>query len=355
MIALPWHLEPLRRLVADRARLPHALLVHGPRGIGKGEFARALAASVLCEAPRGGIACGECPACHWFSQGNHPDYREVVPESEADDALRPAQDGADASEDEAPRAEKSKSLVIKIEQVRALAEFVALTTHRAGHRVLVIRPAETLHPAAANALLKTLEEPPPATLIVLVSDQPARLLPTIRSRCRAVALAAPAADESLAWLREQRVDDPAAALAGAGGAPLLARDFADPAEAEFRKRVIAELARPGGANVLHFAASIDRAAVERFVYWMQTWVFDLVSRRAGAPIRHHRGEAAALEARARSASTALLLDLDRELAEARRLVVHPLNPRLLAEHLLSAYNRATLSTRPAPERGPARR
>ena len=344
MIAFPWHERPLRLLLEDRARLPHALLVHGPRGIGKVEFARALAASVLCETPRAGLACGQCDSCRWFSQGNHPDYRELIPESEADDEEPP--------DEEHVRGEKAKSLVIKVEQIRAIADFIALTTHRAGYRVLVIRPAETLHPVAANALLKTLEEPPRATLIALVSDQPSRLLPTIRSRCRALALVAPQKQEALRWLSEQGVEEPEAALAYAGGAPLLARALADPAEAEFRRRILAELARPGGANALHFAAAIDRAGVERFLYWMQTWIYDLASRRAGGPIRHHRGEAQAIEARARSADAEALFHLDRELAEARRLAAHPLNLRLLAEHLLLTYNRATSSSRPQTPPGP---
>lgn len=335
MKPFPWHEALLRGLLSQRERLPHALLVHGGRGIGKTEFARALAAAVLCESPERGLACERCDSCHWFSQGNHPDYREVVPESAAEDE-------ADVAEAEAGRAEKAKSLVIKIDQIRAIADFIALSTHRAGYRVLVMRPADALHPAAANALLKTLEEPPPATLIVLVSDQPARLLATIRSRCRSLALRAPPPEAALRWLSGQGVQAPEIALATAGGAPLFARALADPAETDFRRRLLAELTRPGGANALHYAASIDRPALERFLYWMQTWIYDLVSRRLGGTIRHHPDAAAALESRAKAADLEALLDLDRELAEARRLVTHPLNPRLLAEHLLMTYNRATL-------------
>ena len=127
MIAFPWHEERLRRLLGDRARLPHALLVHGPRGIGKVEFAHAFAASVLCETPRAGLACGQCDSCRWFSQGNHPDYRELIPESEADDEELP--------EDEPVRSEKPKSLVIKVEQIRAIADFIALSTRSEERRV----------------------------------------------------------------------------------------------------------------------------------------------------------------------------------------------------------------------------
>jgi DNA polymerase-3 subunit delta' len=308
--------------------------VAGQAGIGKVQLARSIAAAVLCETPAGAFACGECASCRWFSQGNHPDFREIVPEAAEDE---PEGEGADA-----PKAEKAKSVVIKIDQVRAVADFVSLSTHRAGHRVLLLHPAESMQPAAANALLKTLEEPPPATLIVLVTAQPARVLPTIRSRCRLLPLRAPATAEALAWLAEQNVAEPQAVLAAAGGAPLLARDLAQPEEAQLRSRVLQELSRPGGADALAFAPSVDRPRVDRFLYWMQTWVQDLARTKVAGTPRHHRAYEKALIARARTADLDALFALDRELTEARRLADHPLNPRLLAEHLLMAYNRATL-------------
>jgi DNA polymerase-3 subunit delta' len=330
--AFPWHREALARLLADRSRLPHALLVHGPAGIGKVEFARSLAESMLCESPRDGLACGVCASCHWFSQGNHPDFREIVPEAALEE---------EEGEDAGAKPEKAKSLVIKIDQIRAIADFIALTTHRAGYRVLLIHPAEAMQPAAANALLKTLEEPPAHTLIVLVSDQPARLLATIRSRCRLLSLGTPPRKEALEWLRAQDVAAPEVALAGAGGAPLLARDLAEPPEAELRKRVLAELSRPSGADPVQFAAGIEKASVERFIYWMQTWVHDLLRVRLAGDARHHGDLASALKARAQAADVEGLFALERELVEARRLASHPLNPRLVAEHLLMAYNQAT--------------
>jgi DNA polymerase-3 subunit delta' len=333
----PWHRAQLARMLEKRDRLPHALLVHGPAGIGKVEFARALAASALCETPRDGLACGTCASCHWFSQGNHPDFREIVPEAAAEE---------EESEADGAKADKAKSLVIKIDQIRAVADFIALTTHRGGYRVLLVHPAEALHPAAANALLKTLEEPPAQTLIVLVSDQPARLLATIRSRCRLLGLRAPERAAALQWMREQEIAGADAALAAAGGAPLLARELAEPAAAELRKRLLAELSRASGADPLQFAASVERASVERFLYWMQTWVHDLVRVRLAGEARHHVDFAAALAARANAADLEELFALDRELTSARRLAAHPLNPRLLAEHLLMAYNRATIGTQP---------
>jgi DNA polymerase-3 subunit delta' len=339
MIALPWHRAALERLLAERSRLPHALLVHGPSGTGKAEFARALAAGVLCESPRRGLACGECPSCHWFSQGNHPDFREIVPEATADEE-------GEGAEMETAKAEKARSLVIKIDQVRAVADFIALSTHRSGFRVLVLRPAESMQPAAANAILKTLEEPPPSTIIVLVSDRPARLLPTIRSRCRQLALPMPPGNLALAWLKEQAIASPETVLALAGGAPLLARDLAGPEEEALRRRLFAELARPGGADPLQFATAIDRGAVERTIQWLQTWVHDLVRVKMGGGARHHADLAPALQAKAAAADLDALFALERELAAARRLAAHPLNPRLVAEHLLMAYNRATSAAKP---------
>jgi DNA polymerase-3 subunit delta' len=338
--ALPWHRAILEKLLADRAHFPHALLVHGPSGTGKAEFARALAAGALCEAPRSGLACGACPSCHWLSHGNHPDFREIVPEATAEE------EGDAPEAAEGAKAEKAKSLVIKIDQIRAVADFIALSTHRAGFRVLVVRPAEAMQPAAANALLKTLEEPPPHTIIALVSDRPARLLATIRSRCRQLALPMPPRETALAWLKAQGIANAEGALAIAGGAPLLALELAQPDEEALRRKLMSELARPGGADPVAFATSIDRAAIERTIHWLQTWVQDLVRVKVGGEARHHGEHLAALRAKAKPAELEALFAFDRELASARALAAHPLNPRLVAEHLLMAYNRATNAAKP---------
>lgn len=335
MSVYPWLQASLERLMARRDRLPHAFLVSGRTGIGKVEFAREFARSLLCESPIDRLACGQCPSCHWFGQSNHPDYREIFPEA-ADEG-----DG-ETAEAEAGKEAGKKSLVIKIDQVRAIRDFVSLSTHRAGHRVIVLHPAEALQPAAANALLKTLEEPPPATVMLLVADRPARLLPTIRSRCETVALRTPPREHALAWLRAGGASDPEVALALAGGAPLLAAALAEPREREWRKKVVGELSRPDGAHPLSFAAGFERPLLERTLFVMQTWVHDLVRLKSAGEPRHHVDAVPALKAKARRTRLEPLLALDRELLEARRLVAHPLNARLVAEHLMMAYNRATL-------------
>ncbi|MCB1745414.1 MAG: DNA polymerase III subunit, partial [Gammaproteobacteria bacterium] len=170
----PWLDPPLARLRARRARLPHALLIHGTPGIGKSLLARAFAADLLCEntSDEGGdhrAACGHCPGCRWFAGGAHPDFRRILPE-----ALDP---------DHIPERGRKPSREIRIDALRALGEFLTHTGHRAGWRVVIIEPADAMNVYAANALLKSLEEPGQRTLLMLVSSHPDRIVPTIRSRC----------------------------------------------------------------------------------------------------------------------------------------------------------------------------
>src|SRR6478736_8584092 len=158
----PWHADAWLQLQLMRERLPHAILFHGPEGIGKTAFAERFAQSVLCQSPlTDGHACGSCESCNWFQQYNHPDYRRVRPEILEEDGG--SDDSAEEGESKKPgKAAKNPSKEIKIDQIRALADFMNISTHRQGMRVVLLYPAEALNTASANALLKTLEEPPPA-------------------------------------------------------------------------------------------------------------------------------------------------------------------------------------------------
>ncbi|MGP1677555.1 MAG: DNA polymerase III subunit delta', partial [Burkholderiales bacterium] len=218
--------------------LPHALLFHGRPGIGKLHLAQVLAQSLLCEnRAQEGLACGACAACAWFASGNHPDFRLLQPE-----ALAPAQEEAEAGE-EVEEGRKKASKQIKIDQVRALGDFLNVGSHRHGHRVVLIHPAESMNPGAANALLKSLEEPSPGVVFLLVSHQPSRLLATVRSRCHALALSLPARELSLRWLQEQGSKATPATLAFAGDAPLEAAALPEE-EAETRRRLFDLLSQP---------------------------------------------------------------------------------------------------------------
>jgi DNA polymerase-3 subunit delta' len=214
---LPWLAEPLAAALAQQRA--HALLVHGPRGVGQFEFALALARAWLCETPIeqrsaglpagqvNRLACGHCVSCHLVDGRSHPDLRLIVPE-----ALRAmaglAGDEADDSSAESTGARKRKpSRDIKVEQVRAALDFSELSGARSGLRVVLLHPAEALNGISANALLKTLEEPPGDLRFILSCGAPEALLPTVRSRCQSVRLSAPPREVGLRWLKAQSALD----------------------------------------------------------------------------------------------------------------------------------------------------
>ena len=215
-LTFPWTTPVLDRLPRCARALPRALLLTGRPGLGKRATALFLAQSLLCETHRDALqACGTCASCRLYQAGNHPDLRilEVGQEEEM-----PASGAAD---DEAGPSKKA-SRQISVEKVRTLTDFVTLTSHRGGVKVICIIPAEAMHPSAANAVLKVLEEPPGDTYFLLVSHQPERLLPTIRSRCFHLPFALPDAEPALDWLKGQGIEQGALALAQGGYAPLAA-------------------------------------------------------------------------------------------------------------------------------------
>ena len=330
---LPWHEAPLAELLGRREKLPHALLVYGRPGIGKVEFARAIAQSLLCEAPHHTVACGACDACGWFAQGNHPDFRELLPEILSEDET-----DADTPVD-AETKEKKKSKVITVDQIRGVNNFMTLTTHRDGFRVLLIHPAETLNANAANSLLKTLEEPPPRTLILLVTDQLGRLIATIKSRCQRVMVPAPDEATALAWLKAQGVADPDVALGQAGGAPLDAVTFADADYQSQRKAFLQVLTTVDGDH-LATAQAFEKSDLVNVVTWLQTWVSDVVRSRLTGQVRHHRDQKTAIARLAGRVNLPALFRYESQLRQARRSIHHPLNARLLLEQLLISYSQA---------------
>lgn len=341
MPVLPWHVALVEDLVARRATLPHALLIHGRDGIGMLELARALAQSLLCESGRGGVACGVCPACGWFREGNHPDFREVRPEV-LDEAEERADEAGDGEKDD------KRSLFIKIDQIRALADFMMLTTHRDGMRVLVLHPVEAMKAEAANSLLKTLEEPPPKTLIILVTARMGRLLATIKSRCRKLPAPVPSRKQSLEWLKAQGVQQPENALASAGGAPLDAAQFAEAEYQSARAKFVRALAGKQ-SDMLACAQAFEKSGVADPLVWLHTWVYDLLLGANALPPSYFPDQSEALQRIAKTAEPKKLHRYESSLREARRLVHHPLNPRLFLEQLLISYAAAI---EPAVTRNP---
>jgi DNA polymerase-3 subunit delta' len=192
--AYPWQ-DDLWQKLAGRKQHAHAYLLHGPQGIGKRALAQRLMALLLCQRPAEQHACGACKSCLLLVAGSHPDNFILEPE-EADKA-------------------------IKVDQVRELVAFVVQTAQLGGRKVVLIEPAEAMNINAANALLKSLEEPSGNTVLLLVSHQPSRLLPTVKSRCVQQACPLPGHALSLQWLASALPDIDDAALVVEGVKKLL--------------------------------------------------------------------------------------------------------------------------------------
>ncbi len=330
----PWQQADWQRLQQMRGRLPHAILFHGAAGTGKVVFAERFANALLCERPQSsGHACGECDSCGWFAHYAHPDYRRVRPDVlEAD-----ADSDADSDEGAAKKSARTPSKDIRIEQVRSLAAFMNVSTHRSGVRVVLLYPAEALNAASANALLKTLEEPPPDTVFLLVTDRIDRLLPTILSRCRKFPLTAPDSAAALQWLEALGVPQAARWLAEHGGAPLAAQAAAQGDDNGERDELLAFLVKPDAGAALVVAERLQKAGLAQLVAWEQRWLYDLLSLKLGARIRYFPHQQQALAKLAARLSAQQLQQASRD-ADARRAVAdHPLSARLFIEQMLLDY------------------
>jgi len=304
----PWN-EPLLDSVRKRmARLPHALLIHGVRGVGKLTLAERIAQLLLCEQEN--KPCGSCAGCRWYLAGTHPDFRRIEPEALAKEPP-PAEEGAA----EAPAKRAKPSIEIKVDQIRALEDFLNVGSHRGKLRVALVHPAEDMNEVSANALLKGLEEPPAGAIFLLVSHRPAQLLPTIRSRCVALPVALPAQDVARRWLESQQIKDAGRWLAYAGGAPLRALDYA--ADAATYERL---LNAPSPVS--------DRDDLEPLVDALQKIALDRALSAFGLPPKYGASTVKARDGHA-------WLTYARRLGEERLLCRHPLSPVLFSADLLA--------------------
>ena len=322
-----WFKKELGTVLAQKAQLAHALLIKGPRGIGKQAFGMALAQALLCESPAAdGAACGHCSACNWFTAGAHPDFRLLAPATEADPDLEPEEG-----------AKKTKpSPWISVDQVREVHDFIHVSSHRGGRKVVLVCPAEALNANAANALLKNLEEPPPLTHFLLISHRPHRLPRTIVSRCRQLSLQQPDRATALAWLGEQGVADAEVALAQCSGAPLLALVASEGDELAGRRDFLSRIA-PVDFDPLQVAESFRDLPLERFINWLQKWTYDIAARRMLGSVRFNPDLARELAVIAARVEPLAALRLHRKLVRDQRNIHHPLNGRLYIESVLLAY------------------
>lgn len=338
-----WHFPVWEQLVRMQGSLPHAILLHGPAGTGKSVFAEHLAKSLLCENKTpDGHACQSCLSCGWFDQYSHPDYRRILPaalEAEkgiADDSV----EAADGEEEKSTgRSTREPSRRISIDQIRQLTDIINLSTHRAGLRIICLWPAEALTTESANALLKMLEEPPPGTVFILVTNNINALLPTILSRCRKLAMPMPEFQVALDWLKEQGVNDPETWLVEQGGAPLSALEEAQGGNREEMDAFLAALASPSVDMTLKIAEKLQRSSARHIIAWQQRWLYDLLSIAMSGRQRYFPRYKKVLEAQAAKVSIDELLRLIRKTADRNRVAEHPLVLRLLIEDILLDYDR----------------
>jgi DNA polymerase-3 subunit delta' len=316
----PWLAASWQHLLATRGRPAQALLLAGPRGVGKGALALAWAQTLLCEAPLpDGAACGSCAACHWFEAGTHPDFHTIT-----------------LQEKTTKEGDTRMATAIEVDQAREAVDFVRLSTYRAGHRVVLVNPADALNVASANALLKVLEEPPLNTVFVLVSDQPRRLLPTIRSRCARFDIGLPPDGQAAQWLGSQGVDDAPNLLALAGGSPLVAQGWGS-AELDERRGVLEGLARPDQLDPVTLGERWKAVSPQTWHNVVYKWLGDLLAVKLQGEVRFNRDFSDVLGQLGKQADLAGLLALARMQAVEGRTLTHPLNRSLQLQAWLIQY------------------
>ena len=333
MNVIDLHKEVWDGLQARREKLPHALLLVGQKGLGKFDLARQFAAGLLCESPRStGLACEKCLACNWYAQGNHPDFRLLQP-----DALGEGVETEDGK--------KKPSQQITIDQVRGLDEFLTVGTHRGGLRIVLVNPTEAMNRNAANSLLKTLEEPPPNTLFLMVSSDPVRLLPTIRSRCQVVPITLPSSRLAEKVLAGAGVGEAARWLALAGGAPGLAIELAASGQLAWLENLLKRLGSGRNLDPLGLAAELDKALkdskgkllLKNLVEAIQKWLVDLNLARNGLPVRYFLAQSATISGLAAMIPARRLIHFYRAMNSRRQEAEQPLNARLFLEGIFLDY------------------
>jgi len=326
--ALPWLEATIAQAQALSAR-SHALLLHGAPGDGLFACAQRIVEGWLCE--EGGAAagsCGACESCRMLAGGAHPDLHRLLPE-----ALRrqlglaggEVGEGAEGAEGEGGAKNKRKpSRQIRIEEVRTAIDWSATTSSRGGVKAILIHPAEAMNLQAASALLKTLEEPPGGVRLLLASAAPARLLPTVRSRCQVLRLQPPDAAQARQWLREQGLQTPEILLAACSDRPLDALEMAKAGIDAARWSALPQ------AVLQRQAGALAGWAVPAVIDALLKLCHDGLALAAGATPRFFP-----LPALAQPTAATALADWSRELAGFARQADHPWHEGLLLDALLA--------------------
>ncbi len=338
----PWLLPQWQQLMARRQqqRLPHAMLFSGSTGLGKTDLAYALGHSLLCRSPAGatnnnqsgavsGQACGVCDSCLLLAAGTHPDFYTIKPTP--------------------PKKSKSKNPVlnIRIDTIRELCHRLSQTSQMSGYRIVIIERADIMNTAAANSLLKTLEEPGNNTLLILLSASLNRLPVTIRSRCQQLKFGNPAYSQVENWLMQhgeyKQSETCRHAFRLAHDAPLAALAVAG--ELEHRQLLAsALLAKSNGDYILDYSLKLSQCDKQQLLGWMLDWVNDLVylSANAAGEIEKSRiinqANSKQLEQLVQCVDRNRLFSLQSQILQILQQGSIALNPQLLWENLLLSWN-----------------
>ena len=301
--------------------MPHAILLAGPEHCGKYDFARSFAKSLMCDSrqEQTQMACNVCKSCHLFEAGSHPDFTSVQ------------------------LAEKKTQIVV--DQIRRLNEFVYLSRSYQESRVAIIAPVERLNINAANSLLKTLEEPPEKTVLLLVSSNPSELIPTIRSRCQVLHLPQPSRTQALEWLETQSLEHPAdELLLAASGKPLLATLLDSEDRLATRKQFAADVLKMlrGSLSLVGAAKNWEKTAKHELLDWQLQWV-DAIIRRIHLPEGEAVDAISPHLARYLNGSQEGLWQLREGLIELKSHAHTSLNALLFTENMLILWQRQALS------------
>ncbi|HKB52554.1 MAG TPA: DNA polymerase III subunit delta' [Ramlibacter sp.] len=316
----PWIASQVRHLIAQRG---HAWLLHGPSGLGQYELALELARAWLCDDPGPAGACGHCASCHAIDVRAHTDLCVLMPETALIAREWPLGEKAQQEIDDKAR---KPSREIRVDAMRDAVEFAQRTSGRGRGKVVLVWPAERMNAITANALLKTLEEPPGDVRFVLATEAAHQLLPTIRSRCLGHAMVWPDAAAATQWLQAQGLDaaDVPVLLRAGGGRPQEALALAEAGLDRQGWSRLPGLLVKGDPGVL---ADWAPAAV---VDALQKVCHDVLAVSAGAAPRFF-----AAGDLPRPGSLRAISDWSRELQRTARTAEHPFNPGLMLEALVS--------------------
>ena len=340
--ALPgWIADQVTVLLAQRG---HAWLLSGPSGLGQYRLAFEMAAAWLCERPSGQGACGNCESCHAIEVRTHADLCVLMPETVMLDLAWPLSEKAQSDIDDKKR---KASKEIRVDAMRDAIEFSQRTSSRGRGKVVLVYPAERMNAVTANALLKTLEEPPGDVKFVLASESAHQLLPTIRSRCLGHTMQWPAVEAALGWLESQGVakEDGQILLRATGTRPDDALQFMASGRDPASWALLPKAMQRGDAGLLKDWSPVQVIdALHRLCH-------DLMAVQAGAAPRFFdakllpkppsvTGLPDQPAARYLRGTATSLSDWSRSLARATRTMEHPYNAGLMMEALVNEAKNA---------------